>query len=60
MLAYFSLSAFQSGASTAGWLGLVLGAASFWQVWPMVRLNRPRELANGEVPGELVPGGKPG
>jgi hypothetical protein len=59
MLAYFSLSAFQSGASTAGWLGLVLGAASFWQVWPMVRLNRPRELANGEVPGELVPGGKP-
>lgn len=60
MLAYFSLSAFQSGASTAGWLGIVLGAASFWQVWPMVRLNRPRELANGEVPGELVPGGKPG
>jgi hypothetical protein len=60
MLAFFSLSAFQSGASTAGWLGIALGAVSFWQVWPMVRLNRPRELANGEVPGELVPGGKPG
>ena len=60
MLAFFSLSAFQSGASTAGWLGIALGAVSFWQVWPMVRLNRPRELANGEVPAELVPGGKPG
>lgn len=58
MLAFFSLSAFQSGASTAGWLGIALGAVSFWQVWPMVRLNRPRELSTGEVPQELVPGGE--
>ncbi|WP_332682637.1 hypothetical protein [Bosea sp. (in: a-proteobacteria)] len=56
MLAWFSLRAFQHGSSAAGWLGLLLGAASFWQVWPMIRLNRPRELATGEVPDELVPG----
>ena len=59
MLVWFSLRAFQQGASAAGWLGLVLAAASFWQVWPMVRLNRPRELAAGEVPEDLVPGREP-
>jgi hypothetical protein len=57
MLAFFTLRAFQQGATAAGFLGLVLAAASFWQVWPMVVLNRPRELASGGVPGELVPGG---
>lgn len=57
MLAFFSLRAFQTGATAAGFLGIGLGAASFWQVWPMIKLNRPRELATGEVPGELVPGG---
>jgi hypothetical protein len=55
MLLGFSARAFQQGASTAGWLGLALAAASFWQVWPMVRLNRPRALAPGAVPDELVP-----
>jgi hypothetical protein len=60
MLAWFSLRAFGQGASTAGWLGLLLAAASFWQVWPMIRLNRPRELASGEVPDDLVPGGGAG
>lgn len=58
MLAGFSLRAFQQGATAAAGLGLVLAAASFWQVWPMVRLNRPRALAAGEVPAELVPGGE--
>jgi hypothetical protein len=38
-------------------LGVLLIAASFWQVWPLVKLNRPRELATGEVPDSLVPGG---
>lgn len=56
MLLYFTLRAFQQGATNAGLLGLLLIAASAWQVWPMVRLNRPRELAAGEVPDELVPG----
>lgn len=57
MLAWFTLRAFQQGANTAGFLGILLGAASFWQVWPMVRLNRPCELSCGEVPEALVPGG---
>lgn len=55
MLALFTLRAFQQGAAPAGWLGILLGAASFWQVWPMIRLNRPQELRTGEVPDELVP-----
>ena len=43
MLGYFSLRAFQIGATAAGFLGIGLAAASFWQVWPMVTLNRPRD-----------------
>ena len=57
MLAAFTLRAFQQGATNAGLLGILLVAASFWQVWPLVNLNRPRELATGEVPANLVPGG---
>ncbi|MCV9938753.1 hypothetical protein OIU35_20595 [Boseaceae bacterium BT-24-1] len=56
MLTFFSLRAFQQDATAAAGLGLVLAAASFWQVWPMIRLNRPRDLATGEVPDDLVPG----
>jgi len=56
MLTVFSLRAFQQGATAAAGLGLVLAAASFWQVWPMIKLNRPRALAAGEIPDELVPG----
>ena len=59
MLAYFSARAFMSGANQTGWLGLALMAASTWQVWPMVKLNRPQPLASGEVPDHLVPG-RPG
>jgi len=56
MLAYFTARAFQQGAYAAGWLGVLLAAASYWQVGPMIRLNRPRDLTRGEVPDELVPG----
>ncbi|UZF92740.1 hypothetical protein [Bosea sp. NBC_00550] len=59
MLTVFSLRAFQQGATNAALLGILLVAASFWQVWPLVSLNRPRELATGEVPDSLVPG-RPG
>jgi len=54
----FTLHAFGKGATGAGWLGLALVAASTWQVWPMIRLNRPRPLATGEIPDDLVPGGE--
>ena len=57
MLTAFTLRAFQQGATNTGLLGVLLIAASFWQVWPLINLNRPRELATGEVPGSLVPGG---
>lgn len=56
MLATFTLRAFQQGMTNAGLLGILLIAASFWQVWPLVRLNKPRELMKGEVPDDLVPG----
>jgi hypothetical protein len=56
MLAAFTARAFLQGATNAGFLGILLIAASIWQVWPMVRLNRPRDLAPGEVPDDLVPG----
>jgi hypothetical protein len=56
MLVFFTGRAFLQGATSAGFLGLALAAASVWQVGPMVKLNRPRELAQGEVPDDLVPG----
>ncbi|WP_056795224.1 hypothetical protein [Bosea sp. Root381] len=56
MLAYFILRALLQGAHSSALLGLLLGAFSLWQVKPMVVLNRPRELASGEVPDALVPG----
>ncbi len=56
MLAGFTLRAFLQGTTNAGLLGVLLIAASFWQVWPLVALNKPRELASGEVPDDLVPG----
>jgi hypothetical protein len=56
MLVFFTGRAFLQGTNTTGLLGLLLTAASFWQVRPMVVLNRPRDLASGEVPDDLVPG----
>ncbi|MCO5092504.1 hypothetical protein [Bosea sp. (in: a-proteobacteria)] len=56
MLAAVTLRALQQGATTTALIGILLIAASFWQVWPLVHLNRPRELATGAVPDELVPG----
>lgn len=56
MLAAFTLRAFLQGTNNAGLLGILLIAASFWQVWPLVALNNPRELTSGEVPEDLVPG----
>lgn len=60
MLTYFSLRALQQGMSGVALLGLLLLMASFWQVAPMIRLNRPRDLTTGEVPDDLVPGGRAG
>lgn len=56
MLFFFTGRAFLQGANTIGLFGVLLTAASLWQVAPMVLLNRPRELGSGEVPDDLVPG----
>jgi hypothetical protein len=56
MLAAVTLRALHEGATGTALLGVLLVAASFWQVWPLVHLNRPRELKTGAVPDELVPG----
>lgn len=57
MIVYLGLRALTQGSWPVVFLAVLLGAASWWQVAPMVRLNKPRELATGEVPPELVPGG---
>lgn len=56
MLVYFSLRALMQGSTSVVLLGGLLLAASFWQIAPMIRLNKPRDLAAGEVPDDLVPG----
>jgi hypothetical protein len=56
MLGYFSLRALQQGMTSAALLGGALLAISIWQVAPMIRLNKPRDLKAGEVPDDLVPG----
>lgn len=56
MLVFFTGRAVLQGANSTALLGLLLTVASYWQVKPMVALNRPRELASGEVPDDLVPG----
>lgn len=60
MIALFALRAFQQGQTNAGLIALLLLAASFWQVWPLIALNRPRALSTGEVPDDLVPGARGG
>lgn len=56
MLAFFTGRALLQGTHSTALLGLLLAAASYWQVKPMVMLNKPRELAVGDVPDDLVPG----
>ncbi len=56
MLAFFIARGLLQGQHSVALLGLLLAAASYWQVKPMVVLNRPRDLATGEVPDDLVPG----
>jgi hypothetical protein len=59
MLVFFTGRALLQGSHSTALLGLLLTAASYWQVKPMVMLNRPQELASGEVPDDLVPGRLP-
>lgn len=56
MLVFITGRALLQGAHAIALLGALLTAASYWQVMPMVVLNKPRDLATGEIPDELVPG----
>jgi hypothetical protein len=53
-LALFTARAFATGATGAGLFALVIGAAGYWQIAPMIRLNRPRPFEPGTMPVELL------
>lgn len=54
-MALFGWSAWTHGRNGAAFMALVLALLGIWQMEPMVRLNRPRELGPGEVPPDLLP-----
>ena len=54
VLAILIARSLAAGSFAAAVVALGLGAAMLWQVAPMVRLNRPRPFAPGEVPADLV------
>jgi hypothetical protein len=51
----FAWIAHGHGATGALWIALGLGAVAAWQMTALVLLNRPRALASGEIPAELMP-----
>jgi len=53
-IALFIWRAFQTGANSAGLMGLLLGAAGVWQLEPMVRLNKPRTFDPEVPPADLL------
>jgi hypothetical protein len=54
-MAFFAWSGWSRGNSGAAFLALLLFGFAIWQIEPMVRLNRPRELSTGEVPPRMLP-----
>ena len=55
LMVFFTWRAFMQGATGAMGIGVLLSAIAFWQMWPMVKLNRPMALRTGEVPAHLMP-----
>lgn len=54
-MAAFAWSGWTRGQTGAAFFALLMFGFAVWQIEPMVRLNRPRELAPGEIPPELLP-----
>ena len=54
-MAAFAWSGWTRGQSGAAFFALLLFCFAVWQIEPMVRLNRPRKLALGEIPPALLP-----
>jgi hypothetical protein len=55
LMVFFTWRAFMQGATGAMGIGVLLSAIASWQMWPMVKLNRPMALRTGEVPAHLMP-----
>jgi hypothetical protein len=55
VIAFFIWRALQSGAMGAALMGVILGAAGYWQLEPMVRLNKPRTFTPNAPPDALMP-----
>lgn len=54
-MAAFAASAWQRGQNNAALVSLFFTLAGLWQIVPIIRNNKPRTLATGEVPGWLMP-----
>lgn len=50
-------TALRDGQMPAALLGALIGAVAFWQVEPLVRLNRPDRFDPGNPPATLLPSG---
>jgi hypothetical protein len=51
----FAWLSWRSGQNSTALFALLLLGLAIWQIEPMVRLNRPRKLAPGQVPEALLP-----
>lgn len=51
----FAITAMTRGAGNAALVAAFLGALAIYQIAPMVIRNRPRAIAPGEIPPDLLP-----
>jgi hypothetical protein len=49
-MAYLVWKAFQMGATSVALLGVLLAVVGFWQIEPMIRLNKPRPFRTEALP----------
>jgi hypothetical protein len=54
-MAYLIWQAYQMGATNVALLGALLAVVGFWQIEPMIRLNKPRPFRSEALPEELLP-----
>jgi hypothetical protein len=54
-MAYLVWQAFQMGATSVALLGVLLGIVGYWQIAPMIRLNKPRPFRSEALPEEMLP-----
>ncbi|MBJ6127796.1 hypothetical protein [Microvirga splendida] len=54
-MAYLVWQAFQMGATPVALLGILLAVVGYWQIEPMIRLNKPRRFRTEALPEELLP-----